>query len=91
VPQDFETALKEYGHAGYRVIAIAMRSIEDRSDVDFQILRRESVERDLIFLGFVVFENRLKRKFFMISWLAGFLPQALIWGFFFLTSIFFNF
>ncbi|KAJ1548265.1 hypothetical protein HK405_003856, partial [Cladochytrium tenue] len=60
-PDDFEALLKGYTQQGYRVIALAWRQL--RGEIGLRRLtrmRRAEVETDLIFLGFLVFENKLK-------------------------------
>jgi cation-transporting P-type ATPase 13A2 len=52
--------LDHYTHHGYRVIALASKSLPAMSSKRSQRLKRPEVESDLIFLGFVVFENKLK-------------------------------
>lgn len=59
LPETFSYALSQYTQNGLRVIACATRSLE--ADVQpFDNLEREDYEKDLEFLGFIVFENRLK-------------------------------
>lgn len=54
-PRGFDDLLHEYTHRGYRVIACASRKLGDVSDFN-----RDSLETDLEFAGFIVFENKLK-------------------------------
>lgn len=59
VPMDFHSNLMDYTREGYRVLALAWRPLE----VPYTRARRISrdrVERQLLFLGFLVMENRLK-------------------------------
>ncbi|EGV66420.1 hypothetical protein PSN45_002982 [Yamadazyma tenuis] len=55
IPEDFFDLLHKYTNSGYRVIACAYKPI--RSKVD---MNRESLESNMQFLGFIVFENKLK-------------------------------
>ncbi|KAK1925519.1 putative cation transporting ATPase [Papiliotrema laurentii] len=59
-PLDYEDMLSYYTRNGFRVIAIAGKSIEDLTWLKAQRMRREVAESDLQFLGFIVFENKLK-------------------------------
>ncbi|KAJ2280135.1 hypothetical protein EV176_001163 [Coemansia sp. RSA 451] len=57
VPKNYDTVLNTHTQGGYRVISLAGRML----DIDAaQLLNRKSIECDLVFLGFLVFENRLK-------------------------------
>ncbi|KAJ1720971.1 hypothetical protein LPJ53_004447 [Coemansia erecta] len=59
VPRDFDSVLLEYTNHGYRVIALAGKPLK-MSWPKLQRMRRDAVEADLFFLGFLVFENKLK-------------------------------
>ncbi|KAI8848552.1 hypothetical protein BC829DRAFT_427684 [Chytridium lagenaria] len=48
LPPNYDSLLKSYAHHGYRVIAVAWRRLEN------------DIEKNLDFLGFIVFENKLK-------------------------------
>lgn len=54
IPQDFHDLLYYYTNNGYRVIACATKKVTDLS------FTREELEQDMEFLGFIVFENKLK-------------------------------
>ncbi|KAJ3209585.1 hypothetical protein HDU67_006068 [Dinochytrium kinnereticum] len=56
----YDTLLKSYAHHGYRVIAVAWRRIENVPWVKLMRMKREDIEKNLDFLGFIVFENKLK-------------------------------
>lgn len=67
LPVNFQELLYEYTHSGYRVIACATKvfhnSLDKKNPEDLRFLSewsREKVESDLDFVGFIVFENRLK-------------------------------
>jgi cation-transporting ATPase 13A3/4/5 len=49
-----------YTHHGYRVIALAAKSLANVSVKRAQRLKRQEAESGLTFLGFIVFENKLK-------------------------------
>ncbi|KAI9721463.1 MAG: hypothetical protein M1812_002225 [Candelaria pacifica] len=60
VPTDYEDLLNYYTHRGFRVIACATKSIAKLSWVKVQKMKRSDAEHDLDFIGFIVFENKLK-------------------------------
>jgi cation-transporting ATPase 13A2 len=60
LPNDYKERLSYYTHHGFRVIACATKSMPNLSFVRAQRVKREQVEADLTFLGFIVFENKLK-------------------------------
>jgi len=60
VPFDYDEILDYYTHHGYRVIALAAKSLPNLSSKRAQRLKRAEAESDLVFLGFIVFENKLK-------------------------------
>lgn len=60
-PSNFDAVLNRYAMLGYRVLALACKEFPPK--VTLQKLGQRSrgeLERNLTFLGFVVFENRLK-------------------------------
>jgi cation-transporting P-type ATPase 13A2 len=60
VPSDYEEMLDFYTHHGYRVIALAAKSLPNISLKRAGRMKRAEAESDLTFLGFIVFENKLK-------------------------------
>ncbi|KAF9921400.1 hypothetical protein FBU30_008602 [Linnemannia zychae] len=60
LPRDYHDKLAYYTHHGYRVIACAYKSLPTLNFVRAQRMKREAAESDLTFLGFIVFENKLK-------------------------------
>lgn len=64
VPSNFASVLESFAKCGYRVIALASRHVDDQLDKAEHHLRtpRVELERGMKFLGFVVFENRLKEQ-----------------------------
>jgi cation-transporting ATPase 13A3/4/5 len=60
VPSDFDGLLSYYTHKGYRVIACARKHMPRLSWVKAQKMKRDEVESDLEFVGFIIFENKLK-------------------------------
>jgi cation-transporting ATPase 13A3/4/5 len=59
IPSDFFDMVNKYAQRGYRLIALARRSLQ-MTFVKAQRVSRESVECDLELLGLVMLENRLK-------------------------------
>jgi len=60
VPIDYEELLSYYTHRGFRVIACATKHIPKLSWVKVQKMKREDAESNLAFVGFIIFENKLK-------------------------------
>ena len=52
--------MSHYTHKGYRVIACATKHIKRLPWVKSQKMKRHEVESDLDFVGFIIFENKLK-------------------------------
>jgi cation-transporting P-type ATPase 13A2 len=59
-PDDYEELLSYYTHKGYRVIACATKHLKKLSWVKTQKMKRHDVESGLDFVGFIIFENKLK-------------------------------
>jgi cation-transporting ATPase 13A3/4/5 len=59
-PIDYEELLAFYTHRGFRVIACAAKSIPKLNWLKVQKMKREEAESNLEFIGFIVFENKLK-------------------------------
>uniref|UniRef100_A0A9L0JT89 Cation-transporting ATPase n=1 Tax=Equus asinus TaxID=9793 RepID=A0A9L0JT89_EQUAS len=60
VPTTFVSELQIYTTQGFRVIALAYKKLE--MDHHTTALMRDKVESDLIFLGLLILENRLKEE-----------------------------
>ena len=61
IPLNFDTVLNSYTTKGYRVLAMAAKGLK----MDFQqsqSISREDVEKNMIFLGFLIVKNKLKEK-----------------------------
>jgi len=59
VPEDFDDLLGYYARHGQRVVACAYRRVTEEVD-ELMRIPREHIEKELHFLGFIVFENKLK-------------------------------
>ena len=59
VPDNFDEILQLYTECGYRVLALAHRTLEINY-IKSQKIPRDEVEKDLTFLGFLVMQNKLK-------------------------------
>jgi cation-transporting ATPase 13A2 len=62
VPKDFEDLLSYYTHRGFRVIGCATKHIPKINWVKVQKMQRVEAESGLTFVGFIIFENKLKPK-----------------------------
>ncbi|ODA83826.1 hypothetical protein RJ55_02342 [Drechmeria coniospora] len=60
IPSDYDELLSFYTHKGYRVIGCATRHLSRLSWVRAQKMSRSEVESGLDFVGFIIFENKLK-------------------------------
>ncbi|XP_018422450.1 PREDICTED: probable cation-transporting ATPase 13A4 [Nanorana parkeri] len=60
VPINFLFLLNQYTVQGFRVIGMAYKNLEMNEDVKVEMLKKEEVEHDLCFLGFLIMENRPK-------------------------------
>jgi cation-transporting ATPase 13A3/4/5 len=60
VPADFDSVMNEYTVQGYRMIAFGYKDLENMNYLKIQKIDREKAECDLIFLGFLITENKLK-------------------------------
>ncbi len=59
-PPDYEDLLAYYTHRGFRVIACATKHIFKLNWLKVQKMKREEAESGLDFVGFIIFENKLK-------------------------------
>ena len=60
MPAGFDDLLSYYTHRGYRVIACATKRIPKFSWMRIQKMHRSEAESGMEFIGFIIFENRLK-------------------------------
>lgn len=60
VPANYTDLLREYTHHGYRAIAVAWKQLPPMPFHRMLRMDRGAVECDLRFLGFIVFENKMK-------------------------------
>lgn len=59
-PADYDELLHYYTHRGYRVIACATKTYKGMTAEEARQKKRTEVESELTFVGFIVFENKLK-------------------------------
>ena len=59
LPQNFDEILQIYTECGYRVLALATKSL-NINYLKAQKITRDEVESDLQFLGFLIMQNKLK-------------------------------
>ena len=60
VPQNFKAHYEKCTQDGYRVIAVATKSLQNLREGQVKSTKREEAESNLEFLGIVVLENKLK-------------------------------
>ncbi|KAM3930934.1 putative cation-transporting ATPase 13A4 [Leptodactylus fuscus] len=60
VPLNFSKKLEHYTLQGFRVIALAYKKLATNDVQVIESLEREEIESDLVFLGFLIMENKLK-------------------------------
>ncbi|KAI4215034.1 MAG: hypothetical protein LQ351_002348 [Letrouitia transgressa] len=60
LPSDYEELLYFYTHRGFRVIACASKELQQPQCLGLQEIKRIDVESELDFIGFIIFENKLK-------------------------------
>ena len=60
VPEDFQDQLDIFTERGSRVLAVAWKSLQDMKFDKVAKIRREELDFGLLFVGFIVMENRLK-------------------------------
>ncbi len=60
LPSDYDAVLDRCTRAGFRVIAVAGKTIESLGWQGAQTLTRSQAESELQFLGLIIFENKLK-------------------------------
>ncbi|KAF2181795.1 hypothetical protein K469DRAFT_752656 [Zopfia rhizophila CBS 207.26] len=61
-PVDYEDLLAYYTHRGFRVIACATKTIPKLNWLKIQKMKRDEAESGLDFMGFIIFENKLKPR-----------------------------
>ncbi|KAF2721341.1 hypothetical protein K431DRAFT_303553 [Polychaeton citri CBS 116435] len=59
-PPEYDELLAYYTHRGFRVIACATKHIFKLNWLKVQKMKRDEAESNLDFVGFIVFENKLK-------------------------------
>ncbi|XP_028179120.1 probable cation-transporting ATPase 13A3 [Ostrinia furnacalis] len=61
LPENFSSVLNEYTSNGFRVIGLAHKKLDRKMKwVDAQRIKREALECEMSFLGFLVMQNSLK-------------------------------
>ena len=63
LPDDFHSQLKSLTLKGFRVIGLAHRQLpSDIKWLKVQKMKRDEVEKDLVFIGFLIMQNTLKAQ-----------------------------
>ena len=60
LPKNFNQILEIYTNKGYRVIALSVKMMNNLSSSEVKDTKRDEIECDLNFLGFIIMENKLK-------------------------------
>lgn len=60
VPKDYEKQYKEYVSGGYRVLSLAYKVLKE-SEHTLKAMKRDEIEKDLTFAGFLIFECPIKK------------------------------
>lgn len=61
IPQNYDGIVKKYAHQGYRLISLAGKNISQKQKHHIiDNISREEAEEDLHFLGFIIFQNKIK-------------------------------
>lgn len=61
LPDNFSSVLNDYTSNGFRVIGLAHKKLDRKMKwVDAQRIKRETLECEMVFLGFLVMQNSLK-------------------------------
>lgn len=59
IPESFHTTLDFYAQKGFRILAFGVKKLNYKINKIFK-LERDDVENNLIFVGFIIMENKLK-------------------------------
>lgn len=60
LPVGYDEVHARFTRQGFRLLAAAFRQLADLSSDDGALLTREAVEKDMCFIGFLLFENAVK-------------------------------
>lgn len=61
IPEDYQIVVNDYAQHGYRLIALAAKRL-NVNYVQAQKIKREEIECELVLLGLVIMENRVKKQ-----------------------------
>ena len=61
IPENFNDILNSFTSKGYRVLGMSGKSLI-MNFIECQSIKRDEVERNMIFLGFLIVQNKLKEK-----------------------------
>ena len=61
IPESYEETLNVYTTRGYRVLGMAAKSLTMNFQ-QTQTVKRQTVEKNMLFLGFLIVQNKLKEK-----------------------------
>lgn len=60
IPDDYFDVLEKYTKDGLRVLALAFKWLKDLPQTKIKTAKREELEFDLVFIGFLIMENSIK-------------------------------
>lgn len=60
IPSDYDEVLESYTKNGYRVIALATKELNGFDSSKLLNVKRDDIESNLVFLGFLIMENKIK-------------------------------
>ena len=60
IPPNYNLIMENLAIQGFRILALAYKNMKIEEQSSLKILKRETVETDLNFLGFLILENKMK-------------------------------
>ena len=65
IPYDYFDALEKYTKDGLRVLAFGYKKMPILDPVQLKTIKREDIEWDLTFIGFLIMENKIKQETYL--------------------------
>ena len=59
IPKNYEEVYRNYAKRGFRVLALGYKTLAQ--DIDIHSLKRDDIEKNLTFAGFILFDSPLKK------------------------------
>jgi cation-transporting ATPase 13A2 len=60
LPNDFDQVLDYNARMGRRIIALATKNLQSMKLREINLLKRSDLEKNLTFIGLLLFENKIK-------------------------------